>query len=499
MTAVVSIDPATNESTATTAAEATSDQVAEICAAAARVARDFSDGGRELHAELLQAIADALESRRSDIVEVGIRETALTEQRLNGELNRTVYQARFFADVVREGSFLEATVDHAADSPMGPGPDLRRMLVPIGPVAVFGASNFPLAFSVAGGDTVSALAAGCPVVIKAHESHPLMSLITHAALREAAAAVGVHDGAMSLVFGRQAGLDLVANPAIAAVTFTGSQRGGKAIMDAICSRPQPIPFFGELASLNPVVITAAAAKARGAQLAAQLITSVTGSGGQLCTKPGLVLVPAGAEGDPLAAEAVRLLTEADAQTLLNRNIFEAYNHFVPGAGMRVIGEGCEPGGSGLSVSPRLVEVDASELDVAQIEECFGPTTIVVRYRPGQELGVLDGLPGSLTGTIHAEPDERELIAELTQRLSPKSGRLLYAGFPTGVHVSWAQNHGGPWPSTNTQHTSVGATAIRRFLRPMTWQSAPEWLLPRELRDDFCDVPRRVDGVMQVSG
>ncbi|AQA07208.1 aldehyde dehydrogenase (NADP(+)) [soil metagenome] len=498
MTVVQTVNPATDESTTTTASEATTEQVAAACAAAASAAREYADGGREMRAALLRAAADALEARRAEIIDIGIRETALTEQRLGGELNRTVYQARFFADVVEEGSFLEAVVDHATDTPMGPAPDLRRMLVPIGPVAVFGASNFPLAFSVPGGDTMAALAAGCPVVIKAHESHPLMSLTTHAALQEAAEAVGAPQGVTGLVFGRQAGLDLVSDPAITAVTFTGSLGGGRALMDAIAARPQPIPFYGELASLNPVIITTGAAAACGADLAQQLIASVTGSGGQLCTKPGLVLVPADTAGDTLVSEAVRLLAGASAQTLLNRNIYQAYSTAEPGAGMRVIGEGGAPDTIGLSVSPRLLEVSACDLVATDIEECFGPTTIVVRYQQGEDLDLLNALPGSLTGTIHAEPAERDTISQLTQVLAPRAGRLLYAGFPTGVHVGWAQNHGGPWPSTNTQHTSVGATAIRRFLRPMTWQSAPEWVLPTELRDDFHAVPRRVDGVLQVA-
>ncbi|KWX67934.1 aldehyde dehydrogenase (NADP(+)) [Mycobacterium sp. NAZ190054] len=498
MTAVQTVNPATDETATTEAAEATTEQVAAACAAAAQAASEFTEGGRALRTALLRAVAVALEDRRAEIIDIGIRETALTEQRLAGELNRTVYQARFFADLVAEGSYLEATIDHAGDSPMGPAPDLRRMLVPIGPVAVFGAGNFPLAFSVPGGDTVSALAAGCPVVIKAHESHPLLSLATHAALQEAVAAVGAPEAVTALVFGRKAGVDLVSDPAITAVTFTGSLGGGRALMDAISARPQPIPFYGELASLNPVVITAAAAAARGGELAQQLIASVTGSGGQLCTKPGLVLIPADAAGDRLVADAVRTLAGTGAQILLNRNIYQSYGETKPGQGMRVIGEGGMPSNVGYSVSPRLLEVAADDLVVAEVEECFGPTTIVVRYQAGEELDVLGALPGSLTGTIHAEPDEREVVSALTQTLAPKVGRLLYAGFPTGVHVGWAQNHGGPWPSTNTQHTSVGATAIRRFLRPVTWQSAPEWLLPDELRDDFDGIPRRVDGVVQAA-
>jgi len=500
-TEIVSIDPTQGQEIEVVATASTSEQVDAQCERAAAAAAAYDDGGRALRAHVLRSIADGLERRRAEIVALGQRETALASARLEGELNRTVYQARLFAEAVDEGSFLEVAIDHAGDTPMGPGPDLRRMLVPIGPVAVFGASNFPLAFSVPGGDTVSALAAGCSVVLKGHESHPALSVLVHETMTVAAAKAGAPDDLLGLVFGLQAGVDLVQHQAIRAVAFTGSLAGGHALMEAIAARPDPIPFFGELASLNPVVVTPSAASARAAQLAAGIVASVTGSAGQLCTKPGVVLVPNGGDGDALVAETGRLVAQTDAAVVLNARVRDGYcavGEALSGvAGMRVVASGGTSDSAGFWVTPRLLEIPAAELGGVELHECFGPTTVLIRYDPGQEMEVIEALPGSLTGTIHAEEDERELVVELTRRLRGKVGRLLYDGFPTGVLVSWAQHHGGPWPATNSQHTSVGVTAVRRFQRPLVWQDAPVWLLPEELRDGPTPVPRRIDGRLTV--
>jgi NADP-dependent aldehyde dehydrogenase len=502
MSTIDSIDPTTGSVVESVAGVTTDAQVDEITARAAAAAPIFVAAGREFRSRLLRAIAGELESIREDIVRVGTRETALPEARLNGELTRTVYQARLFADVVDDGGYLEATIDHAGDTPMGPGPDLRRLLVPLGPVAVFGASNFPLAFSVPGGDTVSALAAGCPVVIKAHGSHPALSLLTFDAMLRAARSVEAPEGLLGIVFGTSAGARLVANPAITAVGFTGSLGGGKALMDIISRRQEPIPFYGELSSLNPIVVTPGAAAVRAADIAAGLVTSVTGSGGQLCTKPGLVLVPEGADGDALVAAAAEIVEKAPAATLLNKRISTSYEEIsasIEGApGVSVVAEGGKPTGDGFSVTPRLLQVDAKSLQENEVEECFGPTAIIARYSPDGLDDAIATLPASLTGTIHAEDDEVELAGRVAARLQPKAGRILFNGYPTGVLVSWAQQHGGPWPSTNTLHTSVGTTSIRRWLRPVTWQSAPEQLLPEELREGFVSIPRRVDGELQLA-
>lgn len=500
-TTVESIDPHTGRPVETVGTETSSQEVDELVQRAAEAAPLFEAAGRQLRARLLRAVAEQLESRRASIVEVGGRETALTDARLNGELTRTVYQARLFADVVEEGSYLEATVDHAGDTPMGPGPDLRRMLVPIGVVAVFGASNFPLAFSVPGGDTVSALAAGCPVVIKAHPSHPATSLLAFEALTAAAEEVGAPSGVLAMVSGQDAGARLVAHPSIRAVAFTGSLAGGRALMDIINDRPDPIPFYGELSSLNPVVVTPGAAAARTRQIAEGLVTSIMGSGGQLCTKPGLVFVPAGAEGDALVEMAADIVDGMPATTLLNQRISESYEEISTGMealpSLRVLASGGTPVGDGFDVTPKLLEVRAADLKGQELEECFGPVAVLARYAEEELDAALNALPASLTGTIHAEAWESGRIRSLSEMFRSKSGRVLFDGWPTGVLVSWAQQHGGPWPSTNTLHTSVGTSAIRRFIRPVTWQNAPTDVLPEELRDDFESIPRRIDGELRT--
>ncbi|MEV6349067.1 aldehyde dehydrogenase (NADP(+)) [Actinoplanes sp. NPDC051851] len=453
------------------------------CRAALAAAGPFEALGRDGRAGLLEALAAALEEQRRPIVAVADRETALGTTRLDGELTRTTYQLRLFAEVLRDGGYLEAAIDHAGDTPMGPRPDLRRMLVPLGPVAVFGASNFPLAFSVPGGDTASALAAGCPVVIKAHGSHPSTSQLCFDVLAGAADRFGAPAGTLGIVHGLQAGIDLVAHPAIRAVGFTGSTAGARALLDVIGRRPDPIPFFGELSSLNPVVVTPAAADARAAEIGAGLAASFTLGAGQFCTKPGLAFVPAGPSGDALVAAASQTVAATPVAVMLNDGIAAAYEKSTS-----------VPRGTAL-----LRTTSATDLPPSAFEECFGPVATIARYRDETELfAALAALPSSLTATIHRGPGETELPAELTRRLLPHAGRILYDGFPTGVAVSWAQHHGGPWPATNSQHTSVGATAIRRFLRPITWQNAPADLLPAELRDGYDHIPRRIDGTLVLS-
>ncbi|WP_418607716.1 aldehyde dehydrogenase (NADP(+)) [Georgenia sp. SUBG003] len=453
-------------------------------------------------AALLRTLADALEARRDDIVAVADRETALGTTRLNGELTRTTYQLRLFAEVLEEGSYLEATIDHAADTPMGPRPDLRRMLLPVGPVAVFGASNFPLAFSVPGGDTASALAAGCPVIVKAHGSHPATSQLAFEVMDRAAHEAGAPDGTLGIVHGLEAGAALVAHPAVRAVGFTGSVAGGKALLQIIEGRPDPIPFFGELSSLNPVVVTPAAAAERGNRIGEELVGSFTLGAGQFCTKPGLVLVPAGAEGDTVVDAMAAAVRSSSPQYMLNAGIAASYGRIsaslASAPGVREVARGADADGTGFQGVPTLLETSAAELPHEVTEECFGPVAVVARYDGEDQLfAAVDALPSSLTATVQRGSGETALPSRVSDKLLGRAGRLVYDAYPTGVAVSWAQHHGGPWPSTNSQHTSVGTSAVRRFLRPVTWQGAPEEVLPEELRDGYDAVPRRVDGVLRL--
>ncbi|SNR23809.1 aldehyde dehydrogenase (NADP(+)) [Blastococcus mobilis] len=499
---VISIDPRTGAAVEVVAQETTSADVDRLCAAALAAAPVLDHMGRAGRAALLGVLADALEARREDVVATADRETGLGPTRLNGELTRTCYQLRLFGEVLLEGSYLEAAIDHAGDTPMGPRPDLRRMLVPIGPVAVFGASNFPLAFSVPGGDTASALAAGSPVIVKAHGSHPATSQLAFDIMAAAAREAGAPDGTLSIVHGLQAGADLVAHPAIRAVGFTGSVNGGKALLEIIERRPDPVPFYGELSSLNPVVVTPRAAVERGEQLGRELVGSFTLGAGQFCTKPGLAFVPSGPEGDAVVAAMADAVRETAAQTLLNEGIAGSYTRISSALaelpGVSTVAHGGEPQGPGFQATPLLLTTEAADLPHEVTEECFGPVAVVARYDGEKALfAALELMPSSLTATVLRGEGETELPLAVSQELRTRAGRLVYDAYPTGVAVSWAQHHGGPWPSTNSQHTSVGTTAIRRFLRPVTWQGAPQEVLPEELTDGFQDIPRRIDGKLQL--
>jgi NADP-dependent aldehyde dehydrogenase len=498
MTDVVSIDPRTGETIDAVASESSSEDVDDVCVAAQAAAAGLEDLGRAGRAAMLRTMAGGLEAHGDDIVRLADRETAVGSQRLSVELKRTCFQLRLFADVLEDGGYLEASIDHAGETPMGPRPDLRRMLVPIGPVAVFGASNFPLAFSVPGGDTASALAAGCPVVIKAHASHPATSELCFEVLKDS----GPPEGSVALVHGLQGGAALVAHPAIQAVGFTGSLAGGNALMEIIAKRPQPIPFYGELSSRNPVVITEEAAATRADDIGSGLVASFTVGGGQLCTKPGLVFVPRSSAGDDVVASMIAALADVPDQVMLNERICSAYASETATlrSELRILHERPAPAGDGYRGGAHLAEIDASAFGADVLRERFGPAAILVRYAGSDELRqLLVRLPGSLTGTIHGTEEDVELVQELSVILRSRAGRLIYDGYPTGVAVAWAQHHGGPWPSTNSLHTSVGPTAIRRFLRPVAWQDAPEHVLPAELRDDDLDLPRRVDGRLQPGG
>jgi NADP-dependent aldehyde dehydrogenase len=467
------------------------EEVRTICAAAGAAAATFARSSRSERALLLRAIADELSADREEIERLAVAETSLSVTRLAGEMTRTVNQALLFAAVLDDGGYLAATIDHATAGT----PDLRRTKVPIGAVAVFGASNFPLAFSVPGGDTVSALAAGCPVVVKAHPGHPLTSERSFAALQRAVARSGLPQAVVGLVAGFTAGRDLVLDPHIRAVGFTGSTGAGRALFDMASARPVPIPFFGELGSLNPVLVTKAAALARGRQIAGRLAASISGSAGQLCTKPNLVFVPRPA-GDDLVDELAAALTEVPPQTLLNDTVQERFSesvaHWAAETGATVLADG-GPGARGA----QLVSVDIQDLSGAFLEEAFGPAAVVVRYREPAELpAALEGLGGQLTTSLMFEDDDVPDLVVLTEAMAESAGRLVFNDVPTGVAVAWSMTHGGPYPATTSAaHTSVGSSAIDRWLRPVSFQDAPAALLPVELRDGSTDIPRRIDGVL----
>jgi NADP-dependent aldehyde dehydrogenase len=473
---------------------------AQAAAAAAGATAPMAAASREERARWLEAVADALDAAKAELVPIAVAESHLPEARLTGEVGRTTGQLRLFAGVLRDGGYLEVVIDHARPDATPPQPELRRLLVPTGPVAVFAASNFPFAFSVAGGDTASALAAGCPVVVKAHPGHPELSRRTAAVVSDALAAGGAPDGAFGLIEGTEEGRVLVQEPAITAGAFTGSLGGGRALFDLANGRPAPIPFYAELGSINPVVVTAEAVATDGEALAKGLVGSFTLGAGQFCTKPGVVFVPQGAGFEQLVAGS---MGETTAALLLNERIASGFGHGLGAladhdavelvAGNRSAADADAPEPLVLATTAAAVVADPEAL----LAECFGPVTLLVSYASDDELATaLSAVEGSLTGTVHAADGED--VRHLAALLAPRVGRLLFGGWPTGVAVTWSQHHGGPWPATTSLHTSVGATAIRRFLRPLAFQDAPESVLPAELHESNpLGVPRRVDGVLEV--
>jgi NADP-dependent aldehyde dehydrogenase len=497
---VWSLDARTGEKVELVAHAASTAEVDEVVTAAAAAGPALVAAGLAGRAALLGAMADEIEKDGTAIVAAADRESALGETRLRGELARSAYQLRLFAEVLTDGGYLEVTIDHPDPNAIpAPRPDLRRMLVPVGPVGVFSASNFPLAFSVPGGDTASALAAGCPVVVKAHSGHPYTSELCAAALRRAAAGVGLPEDVLGLIHGRQGGTELVVHPLIQAVGFTGSLGGGRALFDLANRRPQPIPFYGELGSINPLVVTPAAAAQRAESIATGLAGSFTLGVGQFCTKPGLAFVPAGPDGQRLVDALADAASKIPGGAMLTPSIREA---FLSGSAERAKLPGVRAVLSATGqISPHVLVASAGAVDDELLEECFGPLVVVVEYASEAELlAVLDRVPGSLTGTVHcAEPDE--LAGRVAPRLAERVGRVLFNGYPTGVAVTWAMQHGGPYPSsTFPAHTSVGTTAIRRFLRPVAYQDAPAAVLPAELREENpLGLPRRVDGRYELHG
>lgn len=502
------MNPYTGEPAGPPVPHATPSEVDSVATSAAAAAPAFAALPLQKRADLLRATASALEGARDEIVAFADAETGLGTTRLGGELTRTRVQLEMFADVVLEGSFIEATIDLPDPEALpAPRPDLRRVLLPLGPVAVFSASNFPLAFSIAGGDTASALAAGCPVVVKAHSGHPGLSVLCGRIVATALADAGAPDGTFAVLHGTDAGRALIQHPAITAGGFTGSLTGGRALFDLASARPDPIPFYGELGSLNPAVITPGAIAARGADVVKGFVASFTLGAGQFCTKPGLLFLPKGHGLDDALAEAVG---GASVGPLLNRRIHSAYGKTaatlagIPG--VREVVAPSDVDGPGWRAAPVLLAVSAPDLVAradALLEECFGPAALVIEYGSAGELtAALDALPGSLTATLHADPDaEDELARQLLDRFAGRAGRLIWDGWPTGVAVTWAMHHGGPWPATtNALHTSVGATSIRRWLRPVTYQGVPDRFLPEALRNaNPLGIPRRINGRLSIDG
>ncbi|MDQ3787887.1 MAG: aldehyde dehydrogenase (NADP(+)), partial [Actinomycetota bacterium] len=432
------------------------------------------------------------------LVALAHRETNLPEKpRLYAELERTTFQLRLFAETIVEGGYLSVTIDSPDTCwPAGGRHDLRRMLVPVGPVAVFAASNFPFAFSVAGGDTAAALAAGCPVALKANPGHPLLSDRVGELVTDALSAAGLPDGVFGVVHGLEEGRALVLDPRIKAGAFTGSLQAGRALYDLACSRPEPIPFHAEMGSVNPVFVTESAARERSEGIAEGYVASYTLGAGQFCTKPGLVFVPS-SEADTFEGHVADALAGHVAEPLLNDGITARYTASLdalrshPAVRVLVAGEG---------VAPTLLGCDAADFLAARddlLVECFGPTSMVVRYSSSDELvACARTFTGELAAAVHGSLDDEEvrpLIALLTERV----GRVLWNGWPTGVSVTYAMQHGGPYPATTMPgHTSVGTTSLRRFLRPVVYQNMPQALLPEVLRDgNPLGVPRRVDGVL----
>lgn len=455
--------------------------------AAAAAKEPFAAQSPESRYIQLVTVADALDAAGPDLIPIAMRESNLPEARLAGELRRTTMQLRMFAEEARSGRLYDVRID--APDPgfgSGPRPDLRFMRRPIGVVLNFAASNFPFAFSVAGGDTASALASGCPVVVKAHEGHPEVSARTAEVVTTALAATDAPEGAFGIVFGREAGVEALNDDRVDAATFTGSVRGGLALAAIAAARPRPIPFYGELGSINPVVVTPAALAVRGEEIATGFVESFTLGSGQFCTKPGILLLPAGHGLDETFTSLVGAKAPGRLLTAPITSGFLARHAELTGAvsGRTLI----EAGESGGACSPGLVAIDFAEFAAHHenvLTEVFGPFAVIVEYHDQAQLAeIVDRLEGSLTFTIQAEDGDHDDLAPLLAAVTEKAGRILLNGWPTGVAVTPAQHHGGPFPATtNPLYTAVGTAATDRFLRPVAFQNFFADWLPEPLRDD----------------
>jgi alpha-ketoglutaric semialdehyde dehydrogenase len=504
--AVFAVDPATGETLQPAFGGATPDDLERACALAAEAYEPFVSLAPAKRAEFLEAIADQIMAVGDDLIVRVMQESGLPRGRLEGERGRTCGQLRLFASVLRAGHYLDVRIDPALPDRTPPRPDLRVCNIGLGPVAVFGASNFPLAFSVAGGDTASALAAGCPVVAKAHPAHPGTSELIGRAVRDAVAACGLPEGVFSLIMdsGYAIGAALVADPRITAVGFTGSRRGGLALTRIAQERAEPIPVYAEMSSINPVVLFPNALAEKAEATAKAFVGSLTLGSGQFCTNPGLVLAVAGEGLDRFVATAAEALSGLPAQTMLTPGIAKAYREGVSalaGHGeVETLARGAEGGAHGGQAGLFVTSAEAFLAHHELQDEIFGAASLVVRCADLAELGiVIDALEGQLTAAIHIVPADEADAADLLPRLRAKVGRLLVNGYGTGVEVAHAMVHGGPYPATSdARTTSVGSLAINRFLRPVCFQDMPDGLLPDALKQaNPLGVPRLVDGVMQA--
>ncbi len=485
---------------------ATPEDLEEACALASAAFDAFRETSPAERARLLETIAQNLLDDGEALVARAMAETGLPRGRLEGERGRTVGQLRLFAEVLRDGGYLDVRIDPALPARTPPRPDLRLRHIPLGPVAVFGASNFPLAFSVAGGDTASALAAGCPVIVKAHSAHPGTSELAGRAIQQAVAALGLPEGVFSLLFdsGRAISQGLVADPRIGAVGFTGSRATGLAFMKIAQARPEPIPVYAEMSSINPVILLPQALAANGEAIGEVFVGSLTLGAGQFCTNPGLLLALEGPGLDAFLRAAGRALGRTAAAVMLTPGIHKAYGEGVgalqANAAVTPVAHGGE--GEGFRCQAALFSTTAAQFlaDASLQDEVFGAAGLLVRCPDlGALTAVIDSLEGQLTASVHAVAGDHEAARELLPHLERKAGRILFNGFGTGVEVCHAMVHGGPFPATSDpRSTSVGSLAIARFLRPVCYQDVPPELLPPELRDgNPLGVPRRVNGRLEL--
>ncbi|MBC2931759.1 aldehyde dehydrogenase (NADP(+)) [Nocardioides sp. zg-1228] len=480
--------------------------VAAATTAAAHAFTAYRATTPEERGAFLEAVASEIESDKDAIIVEAVRESGLPEGRITGEVGRTTGQLRLFAGVVRQGDHLGVRIDPALPerTPL-PRADIRQRMVPLGPVAVFGASNFPLAFSTAGGDTASALAAGCPVVVKGHPAHPVTGTLVARAITRAVERAGLPAGTFSFVLGGiETGQELVTDPRIAAVGFTGSRGGGLALVRAAAEREVPIPVYAEMSSINPVVVLPGALEGDVAALAEAYVGSLTLGSGQFCTNPGLLFLPSGERGDAFLRAAGEAVGAATGQPMLTPGIAEAYASGTASLrgteGVRVVGEGSAAGEHAPAPGVYEAPVELLAIDDSTVtDEVFGAAGVVVRYDDVTSLlPRLEGLEGQLTATVHATDADVDDARALLPVLELKAGRVLFNGWPTGVEVGHAMVHGGPYPATSdSRTTSVGSLAIERFQRPVAYQDVPAALLPAAVRDDNpWGLRRRIDGDLE---
>ncbi len=502
----VAVNPATGEKSQIIfhgASDVEVERAAELAAAAFPI---YSTLPGKIRAAFLRRIAEELEAAKPDLLQLVPWETALPAGRVEGELGRTCRQFRLYAETLEEGSWVDARIEHGdpARTP-APRPDVRSCLRPLGPVVVFGASNFPLAYSVAGGDTASALAAGCPVITKAHPAHPQTSERCALAIRNAVQACGLPEGVFSCLFddGFEVGLELVSHPVVQAGGFTGSRRGGLALLQAAQRRPQPIPFYAEMSSLNPAFFLPGALAERGAALAALFHTSIVNGQGQFCTKPGWLLVPRGAEGDAFLKELAAKINATPTGPLLTGAMLQHYRkaqeQLAAQPGVRLLAHAQVLGGqphAGASLFE--VDVQAFHANALLHEEIFGPLSLVIRVRTEADMvAFARGMEGQLTATVLASPADAAHLPVLWAELERRAGRLVCNGIPTGVEVGDAIVHGGPFPSTSDgASTSVGVPAMLRWTRRVCYQGFENSLLPAELQQSNpLKLNRRVNSVV----